>query len=815
MLPSSLKRLLTVLLLAFTISSTSIGFIPITADAQASGAAGSVAGIVLSCTSLSSMITNAVSSFLGVGTEVPVGEGQLRAKECTDGIAWALAKTLLAQITNSVITWINSGFEGNPFYVRNGDSFFRNLANEQIQLTLGQIQGAGNYYFDSIRASIINGVRSGLQGTFTSTFDQDVSRALCNVQNSDNASYYLRVSRGTNTSVEGPFSTNTQCLSRRNQVIQEPGTGASECIRAQNSICLTGLGQGSAGQRLQQGRTVVNAFTSGQIPFRWDLFNSLTQNCGNNPYCSQIAAEQAIQRQIGNTVARTTQELAQGSGFLGQRECADRSYQDRLADWNNQLSDPSLANDPDVIAQIGPRPTCPSWTIKTPGKIIADKLTGSLGSTDRQLELADELNESIAAVFTALINKLIEKGLSSFDGKGNDPYDTLINDPRSGFQFDQGTTLDQVNNPEDCEGLGGTFNTDTNSCDFTDTGSTGLPTFPWTIDGVTYDTIDAIVLAFPGRCVNIDGIQVLPGTEPCLEGTSSDGGGVATDYTGVMMVTPQTVSAGTAVTITITNAKPNVGVEVSDGDNLIAVGVTDQGGSYSASYTPGGEARTITLHADAEDTTIPTVDLIVTAGSTGGTPPTATSTQSGYVAFYPTSTIAGVGSITTILAVTGTKPNSFVTIHTSDGSMEANLSTDASGNTWTPNIIQGAPRTFTLTVSGNTATGTQFTYGPTLITVGSLANTAFAPVARLSRASANTFETVDIVVSNARANSRAYVTVVRPDNTAYNLESTLTDAQGNKTFTIPTNNLVGTYSLYPSVEGTVAIPRLQLNVSAQ
>lgn len=617
MFPQSTKRLLSVLLLAFTLSVTGAELIPTQVSAQSSGGsgAGGASGIVLSCTSLGSWITNKIGSFLGVAADIPVNEAQLRAKECTDGIAWALAKTLLAQITNSVLTWINTGFQGNPFFIGNSDSFFRNLTNDQIQLTLGQIQGTGNYYFDSIRQSAINGVRAGLLGNLTSTFDQDAARALCNTQNSNNANYYLRISRTPGVAIEGPFTTDTQCLARRAQALQETGvTGASGCERVQSSICMTGLGQGNASTRLSQGRIALNAFTSGQIPFRWDLFNSLTQNCGNNPFCSRVTAEQAIQNQIGKTVANTTQQLLQGSGFLGQRECIDKHYEENLANWESQLSDPALANDPDVIANIGEKPQCYSWTTNTPGKIIADKLTGSLGSTDRQLELADELNESIAAVFTALINKLIQKGLSSFDGKGNDSYNSLINDPRSGFQFAQGTTFEQLNNPQDCEDLGGTFNTDTNSCDFVDTQTSGVPEFPWTINGQTYDTIEAIIQAFPGQCINIDGAQVLPGTEPCLEGTSSSGSsGGLTDYTGVMTINPTTVLIGGSVSISVSGAQPNTAIEINDGENLISVGVTDQNGSYTTTYNATGSARTMTLHAEAEGTTVTPVDLVITS----------------------------------------------------------------------------------------------------------------------------------------------------------------------------------------------------------
>lgn len=617
MLPSRLQKLVAGFLLSSILAISTNGFVPERTYAQSGGSfGGSAASVITSCLGLGSKIQSYISSLIGIAKQVPVQEGELRAKECTDGIAWALAKTLLAQITNSVINWINTGFEGNPFYIKNEGSFFTNLINGQSQLVLNRIQGTGNFFYDSIRQNIIGGIRNNLESQLTPTFSSDARRALCQTQNSNNADYYLRVDRGGSVSVEGPFRDDASCIARKLSASNEPGvSGTSECQRVQNPVCLTdfGTGRGSAQQQSQQGQAILNAFTSGKIPFRWDLFGSLTQNCGNNPFCSQAIAQQAIYQSVGGAVGQTSQQLLQGGGFLGQRKCADPSYQNRLDDWNNQLSNSTLENDPGVIEAIGARPQCSSWTTETPGRIIADKLTNSLGSTDRQLELADELNESLAAVFNALIAKLISEGLSSFDGR-SDNYSNLVNDPRSGFNYPQGTTYDQINNPQDCSELGGTFNQGTNSCDFNDNGDTGgLPPFPWTINGTDYQSVEDIIKAFPGQCVNINGAQVLPGTEPCLEGTASvnaDGGGVAS-FTGTLTVTPTTVTSGAVVAISVSGAKSNTAIEISSDDGLIIVGTTNDSGAYTTTYTTTGSARTLTINAAAENTDIASVTITI------------------------------------------------------------------------------------------------------------------------------------------------------------------------------------------------------------
>ncbi len=55
----------------------------------------------------------------------------LNIKEFTlDGIAWSLAKKVLAQTTQSVIDWINSGFNGKPAFITDYDKYFLNAADE-------------------------------------------------------------------------------------------------------------------------------------------------------------------------------------------------------------------------------------------------------------------------------------------------------------------------------------------------------------------------------------------------------------------------------------------------------------------------------------------------------------------------------------------------------------------------------------------------------------------------------------------------------------------------------------------------------------
>ncbi len=64
---------------------------------------------------------NAVSSFM---------EDSIWIKDyILDPLAWAVAKGMLQDITNSTVSWINSGFKGSPSFVQNPEQFFQQIGD--------------------------------------------------------------------------------------------------------------------------------------------------------------------------------------------------------------------------------------------------------------------------------------------------------------------------------------------------------------------------------------------------------------------------------------------------------------------------------------------------------------------------------------------------------------------------------------------------------------------------------------------------------------------------------------------------------------
>ncbi|MDH5442045.1 MAG: hypothetical protein OEX08_00350 [Candidatus Nomurabacteria bacterium] len=343
-------------------------------------AAGAVGGVALSCTDVVGKGIKAVMSKLsgsdeGGGNEVPVGDSGSRDKlssanqkeRCEDGIAYAIAKTALEQVTKGIVDWINTGFEGSPLYLRDPNLFYENLF--QIQTT-----------------GVINDIIGG-ESPFGPAVAQSLIRSTQNYfQHQANYSY---------------------------------------------ADILDGLG--TTPQRFQAN------FSDGG----WGALLALYSSPANTPTGLYIASSrelgvrtQNLRIPIGTQIR---QELQQSGGFLNVRKCVETK------EVITEVGEPVFDED-GLIIEIPAEESieqCVRYETTTPGTAVASKLTGALGSGERQLELADDINESLGAVFDALLNNLVQKGLSSLsgalDGGSTDDTQSLFS----------ANTLDSVGGNED------------------------------------------------------------------------------------------------------------------------------------------------------------------------------------------------------------------------------------------------------------------------------------------------------------------------------------------------------------------------------
>lgn len=62
-----------------------------------------------------------------------------------DGIAWSLAKSVLSQMTSSMVNWVNSGFQGSPAFITDFKGFVSEIADKQFGQYLEELGGVFSF----------------------------------------------------------------------------------------------------------------------------------------------------------------------------------------------------------------------------------------------------------------------------------------------------------------------------------------------------------------------------------------------------------------------------------------------------------------------------------------------------------------------------------------------------------------------------------------------------------------------------------------------------------------------------------------------
>lgn len=121
---------------------------------------------------LSSTISNEAGNAAGLSTSVAVHDSQtaentkaMAEKEnCIKKVARAASQTVLRQITRDTVTWINTGFNGQPLFIRNTGSFFRSIRDREISGLATTFSDRNRYPFgESFIRGYVRSIQTGLE----------------------------------------------------------------------------------------------------------------------------------------------------------------------------------------------------------------------------------------------------------------------------------------------------------------------------------------------------------------------------------------------------------------------------------------------------------------------------------------------------------------------------------------------------------------------------------------------------------------------------------------------------------------------------
>lgn len=196
----------------------------------------------------------------------------------------------------------------------------------------------------------------------------------------------------------------------------------------------------------------MNDFSQGGL----DAWFELTQSSQNNPYGAYLEAQNTLAMKIEAGQQQTQKELDLSGGFLNFKRCP------RGGSYTTGAGVVECSVEEETV---------------TPGAVINDQLTRSLGSSWDRLNAADEFNEIVTALLTQLVEQVAGKASGLFGGsERNTTGNVLTNDLRDEQQPAVNYPISATSGSLNCRttgGTGGSGGVDTDGDGIPDSGGTG------------------------------------------------------------------------------------------------------------------------------------------------------------------------------------------------------------------------------------------------------------------------------------------------------------------------------------------------------
>lgn len=147
----------------------------------------------------------------------------------------------------------------------------------------------------------------------------------------------------------------------------------------------------------------------------WNGWLAFTQQPQNNPLGFQLKVTENTASKQTAQVEETKAELDRNGGFIDQKVCVEYENKETI-----------IPADEDNSEHKTTEKVCVKWKTVTPGSVILNKISEAVNSPERQTELAKTMNDVLNSVFSALVGKLQQNGLTSLGSTVNSSsgYDT-------------------------------------------------------------------------------------------------------------------------------------------------------------------------------------------------------------------------------------------------------------------------------------------------------------------------------------------------------------------------------------------------------
>lgn len=363
----------------------------------------------------------ATASVTNAGTNIAALSWTAVGKNLLDYAAYSAGQKLLSQLTANTIKWIQGGFHGSPSFAVDWNEIATQVGDEVAGKLVLDVRNISICKFTALYKDNLKDAITMDEKLYPYTYKQ---QAKCPFTETAVGQTVSGVGIAKDTRITG---LGTGRGGKGTYIINKAHTipaGSSIIVGSNYSVVgeISGTTLTITSMMTETINLKASDFYNGLNTFTWDQFSSALEP-GGNPYSlSVLTAEEKAARKA-TAMAVKTQKLSWSNGFtdiVDTNNCgypADSLYAagdidpdvEEVPGVNNPNLYVSAARADQLNQQFVSDPSVKGTYCKTttPGKIVGDQLTKSLGVDMDRLGFADNMNKIIAAFLDTLTQKAI------------------------------------------------------------------------------------------------------------------------------------------------------------------------------------------------------------------------------------------------------------------------------------------------------------------------------------------------------------------------------------------------------------------------
>ncbi|MEI8130339.1 MAG: immunoglobulin-like domain-containing protein [bacterium] len=328
-------------------------------------------------------------------------EAQVTKTTCTNAMEKAAAGVILRQLTLATVNWINHGFNGSPLYSTNTGAILKNLGDKALRdFNATFAFDNKNYPFGrDFVLHLAKELQTGFEKSSKYSLNAVIAQRYPGLTDKD---FAVNFTNGGWSAFNSQFDIGNDPLGFRMSATQEITKRLAQTAYSPMQ---------DIKDTLQRSGGFLDIKTCVDPKYNPDA------DTDSSKAADAAAADAADAANKADALAADALAAAQKSGDAAAIKSAQAALD--IADNQSAAASAALLAADNAYAAVNASKVCNQWKVQTPGSVVANALTQTINIPSNQLINGQDLSTDITAIFNALANQLINKGLSSLSNSTN------------------------------------------------------------------------------------------------------------------------------------------------------------------------------------------------------------------------------------------------------------------------------------------------------------------------------------------------------------------------------------------------------------